>query len=198
MKKIISIFTIAVLAGLTAFKLAPDARSWEVDMPHSKIGFTVSHFFTPVDGKFSTFQSKVKFSPDDLEGSSVSFTIPVSSIDTDNEKRDNHLMSEDFFNVEKWPEITFKSSSFKKTGDNEFEVTGDLTIREVTKTVTAPFKLLGVKDHPMKKGSQVAAVSGSWKIDRTDYKVGVGDWAATAVVGDEVDIKFAFELTSKK
>ncbi len=122
----------------------------------------------------------------------------VNSIDTKNEKRDGHLKSEDFFNAEKWPYITFKSNKIESTGENKFVAHGTLTIKDVSKEIKLPFELLGVKDHPMQENSLVAGVTADTKLDRTTYNVGVGNWASDAVVGDEVTVDLMLELNSKK
>lgn len=207
MKKII---TSALLATIFVFANAfttvktgnPDEKgtastSWMVDEAHSVVEFSVRHFFTPVSGRFGEFQADIQFDPDNLGESRINVTIPVESVNTENSKRDNHLSSEDFFNAEEWPEIRFVSNSIRKTADNTFVARGQLTIRDVTKTIDLPFELLGIMDHPMMENTRVAGFTARTKINRTDFGVGVGDWAATMVVGDEVDIQINLELNSK-
>jgi polyisoprenoid-binding protein YceI len=174
------------------------SEAWEVDRAHSAINFTISHFFTPVDGSFDDYDAEILFNPNDLEGSSISVTIPIESINTRNDRRDNHLMSEDFFNAEQWPNMTFVSNTIEQTGDNQFVAKGELTIRDVTREFELPFELLGVMDHPMQDGKKVAGIVASAELMRTDFGVGVGDWAATAVVGDQVDIQLNLELTADR
>lgn len=169
---------------------------WEIDSAHSAINFTINHFFTPVDGTFEEYDATVMFNPDDLENSSIDVTIPVTSINTRNDRRDGHLQSEDFFNAEQWPNISFESSSIESRGDNEFVAIGELTIRDVTRHFELPFTLQGMMDHPMQENTTVAGIVANAQLMRTDYGVGVGDWAATAVVGDEVDIELNLELTT--
>lgn len=173
------------------------STAWTLDEAHSTIQFSVTHFFTPVTGRFEDYQTDIQFDPNDLENSSIDVTIPISSINTQNERRDNHLNSEDFFNSENWPNIQFSSNNIRSTGDNKFVAVGDLTIRDVTKQIELPFTLLGVMDHPMRENVKVAGITASTTINRTDYGVGVGDWAATMVVGDEVDINLNLELNSQ-
>jgi polyisoprenoid-binding protein YceI len=175
-----------------------EADEWSIDTAHSNINFTITHFFTPVDGSFEEYSSEIYFDPSDLENSSIDVTIPVSSINTENDRRDNHLKSDDFFNAEEWPNIHFVSNKIEQTGDNQFVAHGELTIRDVTREFELPFELLGVMDHPMQDGQKVAGISASAQLNRTDYGVGVGDWAATAVVGDEVNIQLNLELTAPK
>ncbi len=178
-------------------KLA-DATTWQIDRAHSAVNFTISHFFTPVDGTFDDYEANVNFDPNNLEASSIDVTIPVSSVNTRNERRDNHLKSEDFFNAEEWPNIRFVSNNIESLGDNQFVAHGELTIRDVTHSFELPFELLGVMDHPMRENTQVAGIIADVEIMRTDYGVGVGDWAATAVVGDTVNIDLNLELNASE
>lgn len=175
-----------------------DVRSveWEIDKAHSAINFTIRHFFTPVDGTFEDYDATVMFNPDDLENSMIDVTIPVESINTRNDRRDNHLQSEDFFNAERWPNITFTSNSIESRGENEFVAIGELTIRDVTREFELPFTLQGMMDNPMQENTTVAGIVANAQLMRTDYGVGVGDWAATAVVGDEVNITLNLELNT--
>ncbi len=185
-----------VAAGFTTVDNAEPATAWEIDKAHSNITFTVTHFFTPVDGQFQEYNSEVYFDPNNLEESSISVDINVSSIDTDNQKRDGHLQSDDFFNAEKYPEITFNSTSISKTGEDKFVAEGELTIKDTTKNIELPFTLLGIQDHPMQENTKLAGIKSTFSLDRTAYDVGVGDWAATTVVGDEVDVTLTLELNS--
>jgi polyisoprenoid-binding protein YceI len=198
LNKITTIFALSVfaIASMATVKFA--ATSWNIDKAHSSIGFKVTHFFTPVNGQFNDYESTIHFDPENLEESMVDVKIKVNSIDTKNEKRDGHLKSEDFFNAEKWPSITFVSNNIEATGDNKFVANGTLTIKDVSKEIELPFELLGVKDHPMQENALVAGITSSIKLDRTDYNVGVGNWASDAVVGDEVTVDLMLELNSKK
>lgn len=172
------------------------ATQWEIDPVHSNISFEISHFFTPVQGAFRYYDSQIFFSPGNLEESSVNIDIRVNSINTDNRKRDGHLQSPDFFNAEKYPTISFKSNKITSEGDNKFIAHGTLTIKNITKDIKLPFTLLGVQDHPQKENVKIAGMKIDHAIDRTDYDVGTGNWAATTVVGDEVNISIALELNS--
>ncbi len=123
----LAIFTFASLA-LTNYAVT----SWTIDKAHSAVNFEVTHFFTPVNGQFNDYEAIVNFDPENLEESMVDVKIMVNSIDTKNEKRDGHLKTADFFNAEKWPIITFKSTDIQKTGDNKFVANGTLTIKDVS------------------------------------------------------------------
>tara|TARA_R110002050_G_scaffold33007_2_gene84470 strand:- start:59664 stop:60266 length:603 start_codon:yes stop_codon:yes gene_type:complete len=176
---------------------AQKAKNWNVDKSHASVNFSIDHFFSAVTGKFKNFSGDVVFDPSDLKGSKVSFEIQVNSISTDDEERDHHLQSEDFFAAEKYPTIKFVSTGFTKVSDNEFTVTGKLTMRGVTKTITLPLKVTGRMANPWKEGYEILGVSIKTALDRTDYEVGTGSWAATSVVGDEVTISISMELDAK-
>lgn len=172
------------------------STEWEIDRAHSAINFTVNHFFTPVDGTFDDYDADIVFNPEDLDASRLNVTIPVESINTKNDRRDGHLQSDDFFNAEEWPNIQFVSNTIEQTGDNQYVAKGELTIRDVTRDFELPFELLGVMDHPMQDDTRVAGITADAELLRTDFGVGVGDWAATAVVGDKVDITLNLELNA--
>lgn len=186
-----------LLAPLT-LAAAPDALSWNVDGAHSAVTFSVRHFFTPVKGQFDTFEAQLAYDPTSPETASVRVTIPVASINTSNERRDNHLKSPDFFEAEKYPTITFVSESVTKVGENQLIVRGPLTIKDQTRQIELPVTVLGIMDMPeqMRRPNgptKVAGFEARLTLDRGDFGVGVGNWAATAVVGKDVEITIAIE-----
>lgn len=191
----IQIVLMALLFSFTTSNLL--AQSWNIDAKHSKISFEINHFFTPVEGFFNDYKGELNFDEADLEGSSVNFNVQVASVQTDSKKRDGHLQSSDFFDAANYPEMKFVSTSISKT-DEGFVANGELTIRDVTKSVEVPFKVLGKGDHPMKKGVEIIALKAGFKINRNEYGIGSGSWAATAVVGEEVTIKVVIEGNRKK
>lgn len=174
-----------------------NSGSWTIDRDHSNISFSVRHFFTPVNGRFDDYQADILFDPDDLARSRINVTIPVESVNTQNSRRDNHLKSEDFFNASQWPNIKFVSNSIEQTGENQFVARGELTIRDENRSFELPFELLGTMDHPMMENTKVAGITASANLNRSNFGVGVGDWAATMVVGNEVDIQINLELNSQ-
>lgn len=190
-----------VLAVLVALPMlaAPAQAAWSFDPSHSAVNFSVTHFFTPVTGNFGEFEATLVFDPAKPEASSVEAKIKVASINTGNERRDKHLASPDFFDTEKFPEITFKSTSVKKVGENKLVARGPLTIKGVPKDVDLHIDLLGVKELPAELQQQMGGLKGvasfkaTTKINRNDFGVGVGDFAATVVVGDEVTIELLVE-----
>jgi polyisoprenoid-binding protein YceI len=176
-----------------------ELRRWNVDAPHTEINFSVKHFFTPVTGTFRDFEIEFMFDAEAPENSSVKVSIDVASIDTKNERRDNHLRSGDFFDAERFPRMTFESTSVRKEGSNQLVATGDLTIKETTREVELAIEILGVRDLPpemqeMMGGiTRVAGFEASSTIDRRAFEVGVANWAQTVIVGGEVEISIALE-----
>ena len=170
------------------------ATSWQIDKSHSAINFTINHFFTPVDGTFNDYEAEVIFDPENLNNSSIDVTIDVASVNTRNDRRDGHLQSDDFFNTESYPNIRFVSNRITQDGENSFIAHGELTIRDITIEYNLPFELLGVMDHPMRENSKVAGIVANAELMRNDFGVGTGDWRATAVVGNKVNIRLNLEL----
>src|SRR5262245_21976796 len=127
----------------TAVSAPAAADTYQVDKFHSEAAFQVRHIFTKVRGVFRDIEGTIRFDKANPANSSVVFTLKVASIDTGVEQRDNHLRSEEFFFVDKHPEITFASRTVAEKGSNVFDVTGDLTIRGVTREITLPVTYLG-------------------------------------------------------
>ena len=142
MKSIVRSMLIAALVATPLFaQNAPE--TWVVDKSHSTATFKVRHMMANVVGQFRTFDGNINIDRANPLKSNVEFTIDAASIDTGNANRDKHLRNEDFFDVEKFPTITFKSTAVAKKSENEFAVTGDLTMHGVTKRVTLPVSFLG-------------------------------------------------------
>jgi polyisoprenoid-binding protein YceI len=131
MKKTILIFFV-ILTSLFA-----QTHTWELDISHATVQFRVQHMLiAQVTGKFNTFSGSVKLSDEDFTNAQISGRVDVNSIDTDNERRDNHLKSKDFFQTDQYPEMFFKSKTVEQIDNDTYAITGDLTIKDVTKTVT--------------------------------------------------------------
>jgi polyisoprenoid-binding protein YceI len=201
MKTVKLLSTNLLLAAGVALALpatAP-AATWSVDKAHTEVNFTVKHFFTPVNGSFDKWDIDLQYDPEHPEKSTVTATIDIASVNTGNEKRDNHLRSGDWFEVESHPSMTFKSSKVEKVGDNKLIAHGTLNIKGHKQKVDLTITHLGTKQIPeqmqqMLGGSkEVASFEASTSIDRNDFEVGVGNWAATMVVGDKIDITILLE-----
>lgn len=191
-------------AGLVGEAVRPAAPvEWNVDASHSEVVFSVRHFFTPVSGSFHKFDVTLDFDAENPANSKVRATIDVASIDTRNDRRDAHLRSPDFFDAEKYPQITFESTSVRVVGPNQLVVRGNLTIKSTTREVELPVTIQGIKDLPpdlqqMFGGiKQVASFTAQTRIDRRDFGVGVGNWAETIVVGADVDISISIEANRR-
>lgn len=193
--KIKTVFLLASFAIFTA--TAQTATSWNIDKPHTSVNFSVNHFITAVNGSFTDFDGEIHFSASDLANSKAEFVVLVSSVETGNNKRNNHLQSNDFFNAKAFPEMKFSSTKFEQISEMEYSISGNLTIKDKTHPIILKMKVTGEMMHPMKKNTKILGVSFTTTIDRTDYGVGTGDWAATMVVGDEVTISIPMELNSK-
>jgi polyisoprenoid-binding protein YceI len=180
-----------------------EAVVWNVDQPHTEINFTVKHFFTPVTGTFKSYDVNFRFDRENPANSSVMVSIDVASVDTKNERRDNHLRSGDFFDAEDHATITFESTSVRQLSADQLMATGDLTIKGITQEIELPITLLGVMDLPaqmqemMGGVTQIASFETSIQIDRREFEVGVANWAQTMIVGGDVDISIALEANRK-
>jgi polyisoprenoid-binding protein YceI len=183
---------LAVLAlAVPASPAAADA--WTIDRNHSQVGFSVRHLLTPVPGSFDTFEGRIDYDAENPAASTVEVTVDTTSIDTNNERRDNHLRSADFFDAANHPTLTFKSKKVAPLGENNLAVTGDLTIRGVTKEVTVPVEVLGVM------GDKAGFLT-EFTIDRKEYGV-VWNRALDqggSLLADEVKIVLTIEADRVK
>lgn len=161
------LFAVAVLATLAALPLS--AETFSIDPAHSEVGFTIRHLVSNVRGRFDEFSGKVNLDPKNLTSSSVDFHIKAASIDTSVADRDKHLRSGDFFDVEKFPEIAFKSESIKTTSKDKYDVIGTLTIHGVSKRVTLPVSYLGQVKDPW--GGTRAGFEIMTTLNRKDYGI---------------------------
>lgn len=195
MKKLI---ILSSMFAVTMFATA-QSTSWSVDNSHSNVKFTVTHLVvSEVDGSFRTYSGNIESTKADFDGAVINFTVDVNSVNTDNEMRDKHLKADDFFNAEKYPQMSFKSSSFKKASDKKYVLEGDLTIKDVTKRVKFDVYYGGTVKDPY--GNTKAGFKATSKISRKEFKL---TWnpmteAGGAVVADEVEIKLNLEFAQKK
>ncbi|MBK7256824.1 MAG: polyisoprenoid-binding protein [Ignavibacteriae bacterium] len=191
---------LAVLTLVLAISGAVAQTTWKLDNAHSAVKFSVTHMvIAEVPGNFREFD--VTFTQKgtaDFAGSSLSATIKTASINTDNEGRDKHLRSDDFFNADKFPAITFTSTSFEKTGTDTYVIKGDLTIRDVTKPVVLNARYTGTVKDP--RGNTKIGFKATTAINRFDFGV---KWnkaveAGGLVVGETVDITLLMEFAQAK
>ncbi len=186
MKKVIFIAIVIACTNLTA------QSEWKADNAHSKVGFAIAHLMiSEIEGHFGQFE--ITATADESFGEpKFSVDIKTASIDTDNERRDNHLRSGDFFDAEAHPSILFQTTSFEKTGDKTFKLTGDLTMHGVTKSVVLEGKLNGIitdqRSQKLKAGLKLTGT-----VDRLAFGVG-GD---TPTLGDEVEMTIHLEMAQQ-
>jgi polyisoprenoid-binding protein YceI len=172
------------------------AGTWDIDASHSEAGFVVRHLVvTKVRGRFADFKGTIVTAENPLE-SSVDISIDLNSITTHNEQRDGHLRSADFFEVEKYPEMTYKATGARQDGD-KFVLDGELTLKDVTKVVPLTFELNGFSPDPW--GGTRAGFSGTASINRRDFNVNFeGVQNGLAVVGDKIEIHIEVEAVLRK
>ena len=197
MKPIRSILVLVI--ALSAASLFAAEPGYHVDRVHSQVTFTIRHLVSHVSGKFDDFSGVINGDLANPSTASVEFTIKTASIDTGVADRDKHLRSADFFDADKHPEITFKSTSIKPSGKkNVYDVTGNLTMRGVTKTITMPVELVGRATDPW--GNDRAGFTATATLNRQDYGI---NWNKTLDAGgmmlsDDVDIRIDLEAAKKK
>jgi polyisoprenoid-binding protein YceI len=183
---------------LLLVSLSAAADTWTLDRSHSSAMFSVRHLVGRFSGAFDDFAITINGSPADAAKASVQFTIKAASIDTGVVKRDDHLRSEDFFDVAKFPEIVFRSTSIKPSRKkNVFDVTGDFTMHGVTRRITLPVEYLGTTKNVF--GKDVAGFTLSATLNRKDYGIVWNEYAdgGGIVLGDDVDIVINLEVVKK-
>ncbi len=183
--------------ALTTLLTVPTTK-WELDASHAKIGFSVSHFgISETEGKFTKFTGTVLSDKEDFSDAQIDLTIDVASINTDDAQRDQHLRSADFFDVAKFPAISFKSKSLKANGKGRYKLTGDLSMHGVTKEVQLDVAYNGTVVDPFNNTKAGFKINGL--VDRTQFglawngKLSTGD----LLVGNNVNLDINIELTKK-
>jgi polyisoprenoid-binding protein YceI len=189
MKRLLPLF--AVLALVSAARA--DVETYAADPAHSSVNFAIRHIFSEVVGHFNKFSATITVDRANLENSSVEATIDITSVSTAQEKRDSDLQGEKYFDSAKFPAATFKSKSWKKTGENTFDVTGDLSIKGVTKEVVLKVSSLGFGPG-MRPGSMVSGWKATTTLNRDDFGVS----ALPKVIGAEVEVTINIEAGLKK
>lgn len=188
MKKVLrpALATLALLAVASAAFAAP--VKYTIDKPHSEIGFDVRHFFTKVHGRFTDFQGTIVFDDADPSKISVDASAVTASISTNNEKRDGHLQSPDFFDAANHPALTFKSTKVTAAGKGKYKVAGDLTMRGATKPVVFDAEFLGA-------GNRKAGFTATTVVNRKDFGI---NWNkvldnGSVMLADDVTISLSIE-----
>ncbi|GMV77239.1 MAG: polyisoprenoid-binding protein [Chitinophagaceae bacterium] len=172
--------------------------TYKIDAAHSEITFKVKHLMiSTVTGKFNSFDATMQAEKEDFTDAKISFEADINSIDTGNEQRDGHLKSDDFFNAEQFPKLTFHSTSFTKLSNSDYKLSGNLTIRDVTKPIDLTVEYGGTIVDPYGQTKLGFEISG--KINRKDYNL---KWSATTeagglVVGDDVKLHVTIEMAKQ-
>jgi len=186
----------ALCLALPAFANA-EVATYALDPAHSEMGFTVRHFVSKVPGRFGTFEGTIEVDPKDLSTMKAQAKIDAATIDTRNEKRDGHLRSADFFDTATHKDITFTSKKMAKNGDR-WSLTGDLTMRGVTKEVTLDVDALGFMPDPW--GGERAGFEARGKVNRQDFSIKwnqVLDQGGT-MLSDDVELVLRVEAVKEK
>ncbi len=201
MKRFATLALAAVALTFSTLTASAQPVTWNVDNSHSSVHFKVRHFLTTVTGQFNDFEGTIVFDEKNPAALSVVASVRCSTVFTDHERRDGHLRSADFFDVEKFPTITFKSTKAEAVGKNKFKITGDFTMRGVTKVVTFDGEFMGAgtfgsADRSMTK----AGFSASAVIQRKDYGM---VWNRTfdqggVMLGEDVTISIEVEADKAK
>lgn len=171
---------------------------WTVDAAHSNVEFSIKHMmFAKVRGSFHEYQAEIEADPTDLTTANIKFVVDVASIDTRNSDRDGHLLSGDLFDVEKFPKMTFQSTNIIKKGEGEYELTGDLTIRDVTKPETFTVQFEGQGKDPW--GNMKFGFSAEGKIKRADFGLTYNAALETGgvLIGEDVNISIVIEASKE-
>ena len=187
-----------VLAFTLAASAAFSQDIYSVDRAHSEVGFRVRHFVSKVSGRFDDFSGVISMVPGKPAASSVEFTIKTASINTANTGRDTHLKSPDFFDAEKNPEITFKSTKITPVDADTFNVTGIFTMHGTAKEITVPVEFTGTAKDP--RGTEKAGFSLTTKLNRKEYGIVWNQTLDTGafMLGDDVEITVNVEANKKK
>jgi len=192
MKRSILSLVIAALAlgPLTSAKAA--VETYNIDPVHTWVGFSIAHFFTKVPGYFSKVKGTIVVDRGHIENSTVEAVIEVASITTNTKMRDDDLRSTNFFAAAQFPSMTFKSESWKSTGDNTYSVTGTLTMKNVTKEVVLKVTSLGFG--PGMKGAAISGWEATLTLDRRDFDI----TADQSAIGNSVDVLINVEADLQK
>jgi len=179
----------ALALSLLAGTAVAEPVAYEFDKSHANLAFSYNHLgYSTTEGRFGSWDGTLLIDKETPANSSIEFTIDISSLDTFWDERDAHFLSADFFDAEKFPEVSFKSTKVEQVGENQLAVTGDLTIKDITKPVTLDVVVTALGEHPMAK-KDAAGFAISTVLKRSDYGMDM----YVPYVGDEVSVSFHAE-----
>ena len=186
---------LSIVIALFSLALVQAQTTWNFDPAHSSIRFAVDHMvISEVEGQFSTYDGSIITTKEDFSDAKINFVIDVNSVDTDNEKRDGHLKSADFFETEKYPKMTFVSTSVEKIADGKYNLKGKLTLHGITKEISLAMTYGGTVKDPW--GNTKAGLKVTGVINRTDFGLKYNSIleAGSMLIGEEVTITCKVEL----
>lgn len=187
MKKVTTAIAALVITGT-----AMAQTTWTLDKSHANLGFSISHMsISEVDGSFTDFDATITASKEDFTDAKIEASAKIASINTGNEGRDKHLKEPDYFDAAKYPTLTFKGQSFKKVGEKEYKLIGELTMHGVTKIVSLDVRLVGTGVHPYTQKT-MAGFKVTGKVNRKDF--GIAPETSSAMLGDVVEIRANLEF----
>lgn len=192
MKRLLALFVVLSLAASSQAAV----EVYKIDTTHSSINYSLRHILSKYTSSFTKLSGDITVDRDNLENSSVTATIDVAGLTTDSDGRDKHLKSPDFFDTARFPSATFKSKSWKKTGENTFDITGDLTIKDITKEVVLKTTLLGFGPG-MRPGTLLSGWEATTTIKKSDFGL-AGPAMVQKALGDEVAITINIEAGAKQ
>lgn len=187
MKKF-NLLVVAILVSASSF-----AQTWSVDKAHAKVAFTITHLgISEVDGTFKTFDGTLTSSKEDFSDAKFAFSADIKGIDTNVEMRNGHLQGEQWFNAEKFPTLTYKSTSLTSVGPKKFKLNGDLTMKGVTKPVVLDLTLIGTTKG--RDGKSIVGFKAAGSLDRTAFGVG---GQGPMPVSNEVELRISGEFKAQ-
>lgn len=173
----------------SVFSTTVAATEWIVDTDHSQLGFVATYDGTGFDTRFERFDTHIRFDSQRPEDGYFDVVVDITSINSDSADRDEGMLEFDWFNAEKFPQARFVSTGFRQLGADTFEVAGRLTIKGITHSIVLPFTWSGVES--------AARLMGKTTLQRTDFKIGIGEWATDPIIGFEVEIVVDLHLQGK-
>ena len=195
-----SLLAAVLLCPITAMAAdyVPAVDGATLDPPHTSTTFWIHHIVAPIAGRFNETAGQIVIPPASPEKGHVTFTVKTQSVDTGVAPRDTHLRTAEFLDTAAFPEMTFTSERIAPAGKDVYNVTGKLTIKDVSKTITIPVKYLGTKANPMMPCVDTSGYEATLSLNRLEYHVGTGQYFKMGVVGDTVDIHLSGEVLAPR
>ncbi len=185
---------LALVLAARPVQAAEAAPEWKVDPDHSSVNFSIDHIYAKILGRFDRFTGTVLFDPQNLAGSSLSFSIETASVNTFVDKRNEHLRTADFFDVGRYPAITFVSKRIEEVPGRGYVVTGILTIKGLGREMQYPLISMGSKPNPLVKDTVVAGFESKFPINLVEWRLADPKWSALGVMGQTAEVAVYLEV----